>query len=505
MNPLNGDPLILENLNPQVKIRSDFVDRKSMEYTDNLAPLEIELQKVNSLGGSMAVVIVPNRFADKALSYKRNVDTAVRVNEYLVLGLFGTQADEASARFLSIPKGIAVFPQDGKDIQTLFFEALERLRFMGSSNWVKRLWDSIKEIKSLESKEDPESRFIAATFYQFLTFLTSYPNELRQVFLGMNAAELSWVKDYIPYGFFSEGPVGDTISDEKITALFNEWHYQDKMDIKLDKGKDTLRRFRNIEHLFTLPSISQEIIDLAGDALIAASKMAGIIEKDPVLTSRILKVVNSAFYGFRRQIDSVEQAVVILGNDEVINLAFSIAIHRILETIPPGKAENLWEHCLVTARISQWLGPFLGYTSQQRLYTVGLLHDFGKIVFLQRGYYIGGLEKPSSLEDLAEEEADSGISHSEMGAYVAERWNLPEALVDALHCHHLPSKAQDMSLAVTVHLADVIAHCGQIDMARVNSAAVRFLSERKGPALSQDMIVHNTEEIIKKVKMVLDT
>jgi putative nucleotidyltransferase with HDIG domain len=475
-----------------------------MEYADILAPIEVELQKVSSLGGSMAIVVIPERYADKALGYKRGVDTAVRINDYLVLGLFGTQADEASARFLSIPKGIAVYPQDGRDIQSLFFEALERLRFMGSSTWVKRLWDSIKDIKSQECREDPESRFISSIFYQFLAFLTSHPCELKQALNSMDSHELSWVKDYIPYGFFTDGTIDEGMPEEDITTLFNQWHYPEKMDAKLEKGKGTLRKFRNIEHLFTLPSISQEIIDLAGDTLVATSKMAGIIERDPVLTSRILKVVNSAFYGFRRQIDSVEQAVMILGNDEVINLAFSIAIHKILETISSEMAQKLWEHSLIVARLSQWLGPLMGCTSTQRTYTAGLLHDFGKIVFLQRGHFVGGIEGPASLEDLAAEESDSGISHAEMGAYVAERWNLPEPIVDALLSHHMPSKAKDIDLSITVHLADVIAHCGKIDMAKVNSAAVRFLSERKGPALSQDTIIQTAEDIMRRVKMVLD-
>jgi len=475
-----------------------------MEYTDILAPIEIELQKVSYLGGSMAIVVVPERYAEKALGYKRDVDTVVRMNEYLVLGLFGAQADEASARFLSIPKGIAVYPQDGKNIQTLFFEALERLHLIGSSTWVKRLWDSIKETKSPDGREDPESRFISSIFYQFLAFLASHPNELKQILNNMNSTELSWVKDYMPFGFFADGKMDTCIPEKDISELFNQWQYQEKMKAKLEKGKSTLRKFRNIENLFTLPSISQEIIDLAGDTLVATSKMAGIIEKDPVLTSRILKVVNSAFYGFRRQIDSVEQAVMILGNDEVINLSFSIAIHKILETISPEMAQRLWEHSLVVARVSQWLGPFMGYPSMQRTYTVGLLHDFGKIVFQQRGHFVGGIEGPASLEDLAAEESESGISHAEMGAYVAERWNLPEAIVDALLSHHMPGKAKDMELSLTVHLADVIAHCGRIDMSKVNNAAVRFLSERKGPALSQDTIIQTAEEIMKRVKVVLD-
>jgi hypothetical protein len=384
-----------------------------MESRDILAPLMVELQKVNSLGGSMAIVVVPERYADKALMYKRDMDTVVKMKDYLVMGLFGSQADEASARFLSIPKGIAVYPQDGSDIQTLFMEALERLRFMGSSSWVKRLWDNIKEIKSQETRDDPESKFIASTFYQFLAFIISHPRELKRFISDMNTPELSWVRDYIPYGFFNDVEGDPSIPEEEVKALFQEWAYSEKMETKLDRGKSTLRKFRNIEHMFTLPAISQEIIELASDSLMAASKMAGIIEKDPVLTSRLLKVVNSAFYGFRRQIDSVEHAVFILGNDEVINLAFSIAIHKILDTISPDKAKKLWEHSLIVARISQWLGPFMGCTAQ-RTYTVGLLHDFGKIVFLQRGYFIGGIDGPATLEDLAAEEADSGISHAEM-------------------------------------------------------------------------------------------
>ena len=92
-----------------------------------------------------------------------------------------------------------------------------------------------------------------------------------------------------------------------------------------------------------------------------------------------------------------------------------------------------------------------------------------------------------------------------MGGYIAERWNLPEAIVDGLMSHHLPSKARDMSLAVTVHLADVLAHCGGIDLAKVNSAAVNYLSERKGPAISQDELSRRAGDIVQRVKTILET
>ncbi|MBN2298709.1 MAG: HDOD domain-containing protein [Deltaproteobacteria bacterium] len=475
-----------------------------MEEKNILAALDIELQKVSFLKGSMSIVVIPEKYADKALGYKRAVDTVLRYKEYLVIGLFGMDADQASGLFLSIPKGIAVYPHDGNDIASLFFEATERLQEMGGSPWVKRLWDSIKETNAMERQEDPESRFISASFYQFLSLLASHPHELARITADMKETDRHWVKDYLPHGL-AQSLDNDTCSQgEQVTDLLEKWQYKEKMDLKQDKGKKTLRKFRNIEHFFTLPSISQEIIDLASDSLLAASRMARIIEKDPVLTSRLLKVVNSAFYGFHRQIDSVEHAIVILGNEEVVNLAFSIAIHKILETISPDHAEKLWEHSLIVAHLSQWLGPFLGYRIKDKIYTVGLLHDFGKIVFLQRGHFISDSGRPSSLDDLANEEMDSGLSHAEMGAYVAERWNLPSGIVDALQCHHLPGKAKDTALAVTVHLADVIAHTGSIHMDMVNNAAVRYLSQRKGPPLSQDMVSKAYQETISRVKQVLE-
>ncbi len=475
-----------------------------MEETEILASLDIELEKVRSLHGSMCIIVIPERYAKTAMGSKRKVDTALIYKEYLVIGLFGMEADEASALFLSIPKGIAVYPQDGHDIRTLFFEALERLQVMGSSPWVKRLWDSLKKTKSLESQEDPESRFISASFYQFLSLLDSHPKELAEIMADMNDTDQHWVKDYLPYVAVTSLNSDERSQGEDISALLTEWQYREKMTLKQDKGKKTLRKFRNIEHFFTLPAISQEIIDLASDALLAASKMARIIEKDPVLTSRLLKVVNSAFYGFHRQIDSVEHAIVILGNEEVVNLAFSIAIHKVLETISTSHAQKLWEHSLVVAHLSQWLGPLMGYKSKDKIYTVGLLHDFGKIVFLQRGHFVGDLDSPSSLEELAKEEMDSGLSHAEMGAYVAERWNLPAGIVDALLCHHLPGKAKDEELSVTIHLADVIAHTGKIDTDKLNFAAARFLSQRKGLNLSQEMVYQKYQEVTGRVQLVLD-
>ena len=476
-----------------------------MEIKDILAPLDVELKKVSMLGGCMAVVVVPFENMDMAIRAKRETDTAIRCSNYLVLGVFGMGADDASTQFLSIPKGIAVFPKDGKDIQGLFFEAVERLNLSkGNSPWVKSLWESIKETAIPDTDGDGEAKFLTNTFYQFYAFMASHPGGLGQIVATMSQADRHWVEDLMPFGMVSGFTQPGTVPEGDLTQLIESWNYKEKLERKCEQARMTLRKFRTIEHLFTLPSISREIIEMTGDPLVAASSMAKIIEKDPVLTSRLLKVVNSAFYGFRRQIVSVEHAVVILGNDEVVNLAFSIAVHQIMDRIAPKQGVLLWEHSLMVAHLAQWLGPLLGCTAGNALYTLGLLHDFGKILFLQRGYTPGDLTAMSSLQDLAGEERETGMSHAEMGAFIAERWNLPEDIVDGLLCHHLPSKAKDICLAVTIHLADTIAHSSVLSLGEVNTAAARFLSSDMMVQLSEEVVTKRHEYTHTRVKALLD-
>ncbi len=476
-----------------------------MDNKDTLAPLDLELKKVSLLKGSMALVVIPYGHADAAMRAKRELDTAVKFGEYLVIGLFGMGADEASAQFLSIPKGIAVFPKDGSDTQTLLFEALERFNLSRAhSPWVKNLWESIKELKATDKEADAEGKYLLSSFYQFYAFLGTHAEELGSIVGQMAPSDQHWIEDLLPLKIVSSLKKDGGSKSSDISALMQQWGYQEKKEGKREAGKSTLRKFRNIENLFTLPSISREIMELVGDDLVAASKMAKIIEKDPVLTSRLLKVVNSAFYGFRRQIDSVEHAVVILGNDEVINLAFSIAVHQIMGRMAPKLSHLLWEHSLMVAHLTQWLGLILGCEGGNMLYTLGLLHDFGKIIFLQRGHAIGNLQTLSSLEDLAGEEQDTGLSHAEMGAYVAERWNLPVGIVEGLLCHHQPARASEFNISVTVHVADIIAHKGFIDMDEINTAAARYLSQRKPDHLSQEAVASKFEETKSRMKNLLD-
>lgn len=477
-----------------------------MDSIDPLVAFKRELKKVQILGGTMSIVTSYKEYTEKVLSSKRDIDTTVEFGDYIIIGMFGAASDVASATFVSVPKGISVYPADGEDIDSLVSISIERLSTLKIDPEIRWVWKTMKDFSPLEEQKSLEAGFISKPFYQFYAFLIANPQELRQFLSRMHGQEQGLVEDYLPYGVSSCRKDFISGEDKKPCNFIEKWGYQEKIQEKTTKGIETLRRFRNIEHLFTLPSIARQIIDTAKDPLLCASKMARIIEKDPVLTSRILKVVNSAFYGFHRKVDSIGHAIVILGNDEVTNLAFSIAAYRIMENISPQKAQMLWEHSLMVAHLCQWVGLIIGCEEEEKdlLYTTGLLHDLGKIAFFQRGEDIGSLDKASSLEELALEEMKTGLSHAEMGAYIVDRWNLPKDIVDGLMTHHIPHRSTHMPISIALHLADLIAHNGEIDIDSINSGAVRYMNEKGIKLISNDIVTKVYEDIKVKVKIVLE-
>ena len=475
----------------------------NMGEVSNLDALEVELKKVEALDGSMTIVAAPKEYAEKVFSLKRDVDTAVIIKDHVIVGILGVSPDLASAIFHAIPKGMAFYPKDGRDVHTLVSTAVDRLKISEAPKGIRIIYEKIRPQKATDIKSEEDKRFISSPFYQFYAFLARKLASSGTLSEGVKRL----LYEYVPYGMLNKEGADDeagSLNPEEVDKYINNWGYEERYEAKIEQGKKTLRRFRNIEHLFTLPSISRQIMNVSDDPLLSASKMAKIIEKDPVLTSKILKVVNSAFYGFPRKIESVEHAVVILGNEEVVNLAFSIAVSRIVHDVSPAKAQALWEHSLQVAFLSHWLAPRIGHERKDLVYTVGLLHDLGKIVFLQGGDNMGNLDNMSTIDDLAEEEGKTGLSHAEMGAYLAERWNLPEAIVDGIHAHHMPMLSSRVPIAITVHLADCIAHIGYIDMDMVNAGVIRFVKEQGLQFISNEVIEEVYLDIKSKVKFILE-
>ncbi len=216
------------------------------------------------------------------------------------------------------------------------------------------------------------------------------------------------------------------------------------------------------------PKSVQRILELSRDINCSPKDLVSVIEKDPVMTMKLLRVLNSAYYSFPKQITSVNQSVVYLGLNTVKNMALSFAA---LGTLPKNNAagfdvQQYLLHSLMTAGLARLISQKFKVADADPTdcYLVGLLHDFGKVVFAQ----FMPAEFRSALE-LSEAEAISlhtaelqviGIDHAVVGAMLVEKWQFPSNVSSLIREHHEGSAGSD-GVGICLFVANQIAkHLG---------------------------------------------
>ena len=232
-------------------------------------------------------------------------------------------------------------------------------------------------------------------------------------------------------------------------------------------SKTILKKLDSIDDLPTLPFIAMEVNKMLCDYDTSINKLTQTIEMDQAMVPRILKLVNSAFFGFKSKISNVSHAVVLLGFNMVRNAVVSISIidafsgdKKALEGFDITK---FWSHSVAVAVISRYLAEKIRFQFPDDYFTGGLLHDIGKIILFQhfqdffKKVWISSKENNLSFYDAEKKEIP--ITHVSIGEYLAKKWQLPESLVDVIRYHHVLSKdANDFNLLIIVHVADIIAN-----------------------------------------------
>ncbi|NQU06205.1 MAG: HDOD domain-containing protein [Calditrichaeota bacterium] len=230
----------------------------------------------------------------------------------------------------------------------------------------------------------------------------------------------------------------------------------------IEKLKSKLMQF---DQLVPLPSIMKNILDLTEDPNVSVREIAEEIKKDQALTAKILKIVNSAYYGFYREIGNVDHAIVVLGIDEIVNISQAICLmqYQIKDIGNFFNCRKFWIHTIGTAYIARALSRYTPGILSKDAFVIGLLHDFGKAVMNQHFHnafskvMLKAMASGGHICEVCQEEA--GVDHAEVGALVAENWNLPVQLVVAIRLHHNPEKSNGNSNAVHIaHLANALCH-----------------------------------------------
>ena len=235
-------------------------------------------------------------------------------------------------------------------------------------------------------------------------------------------------------------------------------------------SKDPQRIIGKIDDLPTLPRTVLKITGLVNDPKSSAKDLARVITDDQVLTVRLLKLVNSSFYGFPQRISTVTGAIVLLGFDAIRNLLLTTSVFDLFANRNRQQKkdqERFWDHSLGCAVGAKVIGDYLRHDKIEELFVSGLLHDIGKIVemmFLSDDFdkIVAAVKKDNILMIQAENKV-LGYNHTEVGKLLAERWNLPVKLVQLIAHHHQPELAGSFALeAAIVHLADIF--CRALNM-----------------------------------------
>lgn len=216
----------------------------------------------------------------------------------------------------------------------------------------------------------------------------------------------------------------------------------------------------------SIPAVYFSILEALQDPECPIERIGEIVSSDSGLTAKLLQLVNSAFFGFAREVSSAEEAVMLLGIGTIRSLALTMHLFAKLDT-SQGDANSLtqvWSHSLHVARMAKRVAELEGGSDKivEEAFTAGLLHDVGKMIMAENpaNKYLELLnqvhrEKRSLVE--AEQQLHNA-THAEVGAYLLDLWGLPAPLVEAVAYHHVPSQSSDatFSALTAVHVANAL-------------------------------------------------
>ena len=208
--------------------------------------------------------------------------------------------------------------------------------------------------------------------------------------------------------------------------------------------KSVIDRISTLKDLPSLPHILVKLMEACNDENGSLGDIAGILTNDPSLCSKVLRLVNSAYYGLGSRFEGIAQAVAYLGTNAVKNIAISSAVYQAFNSRKGNSAFNLkvfWWHSLKCALLSRIFSKEVAYGSPDEAFVAGLLHDIGKLVL-----WVNFSEKYTELIKkyknhpamLAAGEGRLGATHSQIGAWLLDRWKFPSFVADSALYHHEP-------------------------------------------------------------------
>jgi len=252
-----------------------------------------------------------------------------------------------------------------------------------------------------------------------------------------------------------------------------------------------LKKIDRIEDIPTLPTIVFELNKYLQDPDTSIKTICDTIEKDQAITLKILKLVNSAFYGFKTKISDLRNAIVLLGYNSVRNAIVSLSIINTFSkrvALMDFDISQFWKHSLAVAVTSKNIAQLSKKESPDNCFVGGLLHDVGKVILAQ--YFPDLFEKiwttlqNEHLSFFEAEQKELPIDHTKIGAHLAAKWQLPAGLTEAIRWHHeFKPESKNANFVQNVYLANIIVNSYDVDqelrldLSNIHPDVVKFIMD----------------------------
>ncbi|OGP20606.1 MAG: hypothetical protein A2054_04990 [Deltaproteobacteria bacterium GWA2_55_10] len=252
-----------------------------------------------------------------------------------------------------------------------------------------------------------------------------------------------------------------------------------------DSKKNSLRsKVLEILKISTVPSVLKKIIEVTEDPESEVCDLEKVIEHDQAIAARVVAVSNAVFYGFPRKINSIHQAILVLGFDMVKGLAISTTIFGGLNTRARAVLSALWGHSFEVAMASILIARKSGKVNNEIAFLAGLLHDIGRPILLQvlNKEYLEVCAFDRNC--LGREREVFGADHAEVGAWFLEKSKLPEECENAIKYHHTPDECLEKTGAIPplveiVYLANLVVTEHKEKYALLSPVHTRILNDLK--------------------------
>jgi HD-like signal output (HDOD) protein len=207
--------------------------------------------------------------------------------------------------------------------------------------------------------------------------------------------------------------------------------------------------------------VAVKLLQVLNGEEVSVAHVAKLLSSDPAFSAEVLTMANSAGYGLRNRVNTIERAVMVLGTERTRSLATRIALHGLVSAAGPGSAiDACWGHSRATAVIAEWLAPFY-HIHPDRAYTAGIMHDIGRLGLLsaEPKQYPLLLSTTSGANSdlLAAERSAFKVDHCEAGFWLTKTWGLPEEFWAVCAEHHLEKNKTRTQISDLVRLACALA------------------------------------------------